>query len=68
MIVVCLTVIIAPFLERASAADTIVCADTDHLHTQLTQRLASLPGIGSIETAPLIRLIKRSSHSATVRH
>lgn len=46
---------------------TLICADTDHLHAYLTQRLASLPGVGAIETTPLIRLIKGSSRSDVIR-
>jgi DNA-binding Lrp family transcriptional regulator len=40
---------------------TVVCADTSQLRTYLTRQLASLPGIRSLETIPLIRVVKRSA-------
>ncbi len=42
---------------------TVACTDTEHLHAYLTQRLPSLPGVSALETTPLIRLVKGSSHS-----
>jgi DNA-binding Lrp family transcriptional regulator len=39
---------------------TVVCADTSQLYTYLTRQLASLPGIRTVETIPLIRVVKRA--------
>jgi DNA-binding Lrp family transcriptional regulator len=44
----------------ANLMATLVCRDTNELHTYLTRRLASLPGVQAIETTPLIRALKRS--------
>ena len=34
--------------------------DTEHLYEYLTGELASLPGVGSVQTAPVIRTLKRT--------
>ena len=46
----------------------LICTDTSHLHAYLTQRLPSLPGVGTVETAPLIRLIKGPARSRISQH
>jgi DNA-binding Lrp family transcriptional regulator len=40
---------------------TVVCRDVGALHTYLTRRLASLPGVRTTETTPLIRVVKGSA-------
>jgi DNA-binding Lrp family transcriptional regulator len=61
-----------PFVSATTGPTNLMaalaCTDTDHLHAYLTQQLPALPGVGTIETTPLIRLIKGSSHSPVIRH
>lgn len=38
---------------------SIVCADAEDLYAYLTNRLGRLEGIGSVETTPMIRVVKR---------
>jgi hypothetical protein len=38
----------------------IVLRDAQHLYEYLTGELASLPGMRSVETAPIIRTLKRT--------
>jgi DNA-binding Lrp family transcriptional regulator len=45
----------------ANLMATVVCADTSQLRTYLTRQLASLTSIRSLETIPLIRVVKRSA-------
>jgi DNA-binding Lrp family transcriptional regulator len=45
-------------------AVSAVFRDTRHLYAYLTTRLADLPGLQSVETAPIISTIKRISRSA----
>ena len=37
-----------------------VFRDTQHLYEYLTGELAALPGVTSVETAPIIRTLKRT--------
>jgi len=39
---------------------TAIFRDTEHLYEYLTGQLASLPGVRSVETAPVIRTLKRT--------
>ncbi len=39
---------------------SVVCADTGHLYRYLTTQLGELAGVRHIETAPIIRTLKRS--------
>lgn len=44
----------------ASLVASAVFRDTQHLYEYLTGRLAALPGVTSVETAPIIRTLKRT--------
>jgi DNA-binding Lrp family transcriptional regulator len=44
----------------ANLVSTALFRDTDHLYEYLTGELASLPGVRSVETAPIIRTVKRT--------
>jgi DNA-binding Lrp family transcriptional regulator len=44
----------------ANLIGTALLRDTDHLYEYLTGELASLPGVRSVETAPIIRTVKRT--------
>jgi DNA-binding Lrp family transcriptional regulator len=44
----------------ANVVVTALFRDTQHLYEYLTGPLASLPGVSSVETAPIIRTIKRT--------
>jgi DNA-binding Lrp family transcriptional regulator len=39
---------------------TVVCRDIASLYSYVTHRLARLPGVTAVETAPLIRVVKRA--------
>jgi DNA-binding Lrp family transcriptional regulator len=39
---------------------TALFRDTEHLYEYLTGQLAVLPGVRSVETAPIIRTLKRT--------
>jgi DNA-binding Lrp family transcriptional regulator len=39
---------------------TAIFRDTEHLYEYLTGQLAGLPGVRSVETAPIIRTLKRT--------
>ncbi|WP_133904832.1 Lrp/AsnC family transcriptional regulator [Actinophytocola oryzae] len=41
-----------------------VCRDDRDLYRYLTERLATLPSIGEVQTAPVIRVVKRAGHRA----
>jgi DNA-binding Lrp family transcriptional regulator len=51
----------------ANLIATVVCADTSQLRTYLTRQLASLPGIRTLKTIPLIRVVKRSGADGSRR-
>ncbi|WP_424215391.1 Lrp/AsnC family transcriptional regulator [Streptomyces sp. BI20] len=38
----------------------VVCRDTEHLYTYLTERVGTLPGVRQIETIPELRSLKRA--------
>ncbi|MGF1426817.1 Lrp/AsnC family transcriptional regulator [Kitasatospora sp. LaBMicrA B282] len=40
---------------------SVLCADQAALYRYLTERVAALPGAGRVETAPVIRTVKRGS-------
>ncbi|HEY3630062.1 MAG TPA: AsnC family transcriptional regulator [Jatrophihabitantaceae bacterium] len=40
---------------------TVVCVDERHLYQYFTHRFAALPGVHAVETAPLIRTVKRAA-------
>ena len=44
----------------ANLISTALFSDTDHLYKYLTGELARLPGVKSVETAPVIRTLKRT--------
>ena len=44
----------------ANLIGTALFTGTDHLYTYLTGELAGLPGVRSVETAPIIRTLKRT--------
>jgi DNA-binding Lrp family transcriptional regulator len=44
----------------ANLVSTALFRDTDHLYEYLTGELACLPGVRSVETAPIIRTVKRT--------
>ena len=44
----------------ANVLVTALFRDTQHLYEYLTGPLASLPGVSSVETAPIIRTLKRT--------
>jgi DNA-binding Lrp family transcriptional regulator len=44
----------------ANLISTALFSDTDHLYQYLTGELARLPGVRSVETAPIIRTLKRT--------
>jgi DNA-binding Lrp family transcriptional regulator len=44
----------------ANLVSTALFRDTDHLYEYLTGELARLPGVRSVETAPIIRTVKRT--------
>jgi DNA-binding Lrp family transcriptional regulator len=52
-----------PFVAATTGATNLVASvvfrDTEHLYEYLTSRLAALPGVRSVETAPTIRTLKR---------
>jgi DNA-binding Lrp family transcriptional regulator len=53
-----------PFVAATTGSTNLVVTaifrDTEHLYQYLTGQLASLPGIRSVETAPVIRTLKRT--------
>ena len=53
-----------PFAAATTGPTDLVASahfrDTQHLYEYLTGKLASLPGIRSVETAPIIRTLKRT--------
>jgi DNA-binding Lrp family transcriptional regulator len=53
-----------PFSAATTGATNLVASavfrDTQHLYEYLTSRLAALPGVRSVETAPTIRTLKRT--------
>ena len=53
-----------PFAAATSGSTNLIVTglfrDTEHLYEYLTGRLASLPGVRSVETAPVIRTLKRT--------
>jgi DNA-binding Lrp family transcriptional regulator len=54
-----------PFAGATTGATNLVASalfrDAQHLYEYLTSRLASLPGVRSVESAPIIGTIKRSA-------
>lgn len=44
----------------ANVVATVLFRDTQHLYEYLTGPLAALPGVSSVETAPIIRTLKRT--------
>jgi DNA-binding Lrp family transcriptional regulator len=54
-----------PFVGATTGANnlvaTVLLRDTQHLYEYLTSRLASLPGVRSVESAPIIGTLKRSA-------
>ena len=54
----------APFVAAITGTTnllaSVVCRDPRHLYDYLSQTLGQLPGIRDIETAPLIRTVKRA--------
>ncbi len=44
----------------ANLVVTAIFRDTEHLYEYLTGQLADLPGVRSVETAPIIRTVKRT--------
>ncbi len=44
----------------ANLVATAIFRDTEHLYEYLTGQLAGLPGVRSVETAPIIRTLKRT--------
>jgi len=53
-----------PFVAATTGSTNLIVSaifrDTEHLYQYLTGQLASLPGIRSVETAPVIRTLKRT--------
>ena len=53
-----------PFVAATTGPANLVAAahfrDTRHLYEYLTGELASLPGVRAVETAPIIRTLKRT--------
>lgn len=53
-----------PFAAATTGSTNLVVTalfrDTEHLYQYLTGQLASLPGVRSVETAPVIRTLKRT--------
>ena len=53
-----------PFAAATTGPSNVVVTalfrDTQHLYEYLTGPLASLPGVSSVETAPIIRTLKRT--------
>ena len=53
-----------PFVAATTGSTNLIVTaifrDTEHLYQYLTGQLASLPGIRSVETAPVIRTLKRT--------
>jgi DNA-binding Lrp family transcriptional regulator len=53
-----------PFVAATTGATNlvanVVCEDGRHLYSYLTDRLAGLSGVRAVETAPVIRTLKRS--------
>ncbi|MFG2629597.1 Lrp/AsnC family transcriptional regulator [Streptomyces sp. NPDC048473] len=47
----------------ANLLATVLCHDDEHLYDYLTDRIGTLPGIDTVETAPIIRTLK---HTGTV--
>jgi DNA-binding Lrp family transcriptional regulator len=45
---------------------SVVCADQRELYRYLTTRVAALPAITHVETAPVIRTVKRAGHPEAV--
>jgi DNA-binding Lrp family transcriptional regulator len=45
---------------RTNVIATALFRDTQHLYEYLTGPLAALPGVTSVETAPIIRTLKRT--------
>lgn len=41
-------------------APTVICRDSRHLYRYLTERIGALDAIDRVETAPLIRTVKRN--------
>jgi DNA-binding Lrp family transcriptional regulator len=54
-----------PFVAATTGSTNLVVTalfrDTEHLYQYLTGELASLPGVRSVETAPVIRTLKRTA-------
>ncbi|MDQ2816360.1 MAG: Lrp/AsnC ligand binding domain-containing protein [Actinomycetota bacterium] len=53
-----------PFAAATTGSTNLVVTalfrDTQHLYRYLTGPLAALPGVSSVETAPIIRTLKRT--------
>ena len=53
-----------PFAAATTGPTNLIASavfrDTQHLYEYLTGELASLPGMRSVETAPIIRTLKRT--------
>ena len=53
-----------PFAAASTGPTNLVVSalfrDTQHLYEYLTGELASLPGVSSVQTAPIIRTLKRT--------
>ena len=53
-----------PFAAATTGPTNLVASavfrDTQHLYEYLTGELADLPGVSSVQTAPIIRTLKRT--------
>ncbi|MFF2960183.1 Lrp/AsnC family transcriptional regulator [Streptomyces sp. NPDC057963] len=45
---------------RTNLLATVLCRDDEHLYDYLADRIGALPGIDTVETAPIIRTLKRT--------
>ncbi|MFI1384083.1 Lrp/AsnC family transcriptional regulator [Embleya sp. NPDC020886] len=45
---------------RTNVLATVLCPDDESLYTYLAERIGALPGIDAVETAPIIRTLKRT--------
>ncbi|MCX4681762.1 Lrp/AsnC family transcriptional regulator [Streptomyces sp. NBC_01433] len=52
---------------RTNLFAKVLCPDDEYLYTYLSERVGALPGIDTVETAPVIRVFKRSGAVARVR-
>ncbi|MFF8914772.1 Lrp/AsnC family transcriptional regulator [Streptomyces sp. NPDC015032] len=45
---------------RTNLLATVLCQDDEHLYDYLADRIGTLPGIDTVETAPIVRTLKRT--------